>query len=145
MAMTKHDAIVQAFLALCLDAPALAGGHIETEVNDDPMPEGVDESLQISLLDSQPTRRGYGTVDWLTTIRVACKARRDEMDVDGRPTSTLGAAVYARVMADTTLAGLAETVEPPRMSADVAYLRTRIGVLNLDFPVRHRTAGLVIT
>lgn len=140
MPAPKHDAIVQAIVALCLAAPALADGQVADETASDDMPEGVDAAIQVSMLDSQPATLAYQHVDWLTTVRVACKVRRDETGASGRPSTALGAEVYARVMGDLTrLGGLAETIGPPRFQPDVALLRTRIGVLNLDFPVRHRT------
>lgn len=134
-----HDRIVQAVKAACLVPPALAGGNVFDEALDDDMPEGMAEAIQIGMLDSQVQGNVYAELEWQTVIRVSCKARRDGYGVDGKPSSILGAAVFARLTADRTLDGLAETVGQPRISADNNLQNTRIGVLHLDFPVRHRT------
>lgn len=145
MAAIAQDRIVKAIVDLCLAAPALAGGNVEDDTQADELPEGASLAIQVSLLDSQPLKRAYSHVDWLTTVRVSCRARDDRTGTDGRPTAQLAGAVYARVMASGNLGGLAEVVEPPRISTDLALTRTRAGVLNLDFPVRHRTASGLLT
>lgn len=144
MSAIQHDRIVAAIRDLCLIAPALADGRVEDETLTDELPEGATQSITVSLLESQPERQ-YGRVEWLSTIRVTCRARRDDMGANGRLTSQLAGAVYARLMADTKLGGLAEQVQPPRISSDLTPLRNRIGVMYLDFPVRHRTEGETLT
>jgi hypothetical protein len=134
-----HDQIVQAVKAACLVSPALAGGNVFDDTLDDDMPEGVSEAIQIGMLDSQPVATAYADLEWQTVVRVSCKARRDVYGANGKPSTALGAAVFARLTADRTLDGLADTVGQPRMSADNSLQHTRIGVLHLDFPVRHRT------
>lgn len=145
MPITQHDAIVKAFRDLCLASPALAGGNVDDDSLYDELPEGQTQAIAVSLLDSQPLKRVYDGQDWTTTVRVSCRARDDRFGAEGRPTAQLAAAVYARVMASNKLGGLADVVEAPRISSDLALTRTRAGVLNLDFPVRHRTAIGVLT
>lgn len=145
MAATKHDAIIAAIVATLLASPALASGNVDDQTNADELPEGADAAIRVTLSDSQPTADAYGRIDWLTTVRVACYIRTDKAAADGRPSSLLGAAVYARLMADKTLGGLARSIGPPRISTDIATLSTRGGVQYLDFPVRHTTTGNVIT
>lgn len=145
MAITQHDAIVKAIVAACLTSPALAGGKVSEESTYAELPEGTAQTIEVSLLDSQPQRVVFGKVEWLTTVRVACKARDDRMGADGRPSSLLGAAIYQRLRTEPTLGGLAEGIDPPRISPDINFQATRLGVLNLDFPVRHSTDSRVLT
>jgi hypothetical protein len=145
MAITKHDAIVAAIVNTLLASPALAGGLVDDETNFDELPPSVTEAIRVELLDSLPQRTSYGEVDWTSTVRVACACRNDKAGAEGKASSRLGAAAYARLMADRTLGGLAVGIDEPRLSTDLTLLSTRIGVLNLDFPVRHSTANWVLT
>lgn len=139
MPAPAHDLIVQAIKAACLATPALAGGYVFDDSLDDDMPAERDETIQIGMLDSQVRTPVFADLEWETVVRVSCKARRDAYGANGKPSSILAAAVFERLTADRTLGGLAETVGQPRMSADNSLQHTRIGVLHLDFPVRHRT------
>jgi hypothetical protein len=144
MAITKHDAVVAAIVNALLASPALAGGVVDDETNFDELPTTVNEAIRVTLLDSLPSKT-YGQVSWTSTVRIACGARNDKAGAEGRASSRLAAAVYARLMADQTLGGLAEGIDQPRMRPDLSLLGTRVGVLNLDFPVRHITANRVLT
>ena len=144
MPITKFDAVAAAIVAKLKEAPALAGGVVTDETNFDELPENVNEGIRVTLLDSLPIAQ-YGTTTWRSTIRVACMARDDRAGIQGRATSRLGADVYLRLMADTKLGGLADSIEQPRIAPDANYYGTRLGVLNLDFPVRHLTANRSIT
>lgn len=145
MAYTQHDAIIKALVDVCLASPALAGGRVEEASEYDELPQNVDKAIEISLLDSLPQRRVYDAQDWQTTVRVSCRVRDDRRTAEGRPTAQLAAQVFSRVMASNKLGGLVETIEPPRLSQDLTLSRTRVGVLNMDFPMRHRTpAGTLI-
>ncbi len=145
MPMTRFDAITAAIVAKLLESPALAGGTVTDETTFDELPDGVDEGIRVTLLESLPINRSYGGVNWTSTVRVACLARDDRASVDGRRTSQLGAAVYSRLMAAQTLGGLAEGIDEPRIQPDTNYYRDRVGVLNLDFPVKFRTTERVLT
>lgn len=145
MTITRHDAIVKAIVAACLTSPALAGGNVSDETTYSELPEGTAQAIEVSLLDSQPLRVAYGRVEWQTTVRVACKARDDRMGTNGRASSLLGADVYERLRTEPTLGGLADGIDPPRISPDINFQATRLGVLNLDFPVRHSTDSRVLT
>lgn len=146
MAATKHDAIVAAIVAKLLESPALAAGNVDDQTNSDEMPEGISSAIRVSMLDSQGTRTSYGSIDWTTTIRVACHVRADKADSDGRASSRLGASVFSRLMSDPKLGGLTVGIDAPRISNDDApRLSTRAGVQYLDFPVRHETPRDSIT
>jgi hypothetical protein len=145
MTITRHDAIIKAIVAVCLTPTALAGGNVSDETTYAELPEGTSQAIEVSLLDSQPQRVAYGKVEWQTIVRVACKARDDRMGTNGRPTSQIGASVYERLRTAPTLGGLADGIDPPRISPDVNFQATRLGVLNLDFPVRHTTESRLLT
>ncbi len=145
MAHTQHDAIVKAIVDACLASPALAGGNVDEASLYDELPQDQDQAIEVSLLDSQPQKRVYDKQDWLTTVRVSCRVRDDRRTTDGRPSAGLAAQVFARLMASNKLGGLVETIEAPRLSQDLSFTRTRVGVLNMDFPVRHRTAAGALT
>lgn len=145
MTITRHDAIVKAIVAACLTPTALAGGNVSEETTYSELPEGTTQAIEVSLLDSQPLRVAYGKVEWQTTVRVACKARDDRMGATGRASSLIGADVYQRLRTEPTLGGLADAIDPPRISPDINFQATRLGVLNLDFPVRHSTDARLLT
>jgi hypothetical protein len=145
MAITRFDAIAAAIVAKLKEAPALAGGTVTDETTFDELPEGVNEGIRVTLLESLPTNRAYGNVDWSTTIRIACMARDDRAGLQGRATSRIGADVYLRLMAAQTLGGLAERIDEPRIQPDTNYYGTRLGVLNMDFPVRCKTTDRNLT
>ena len=125
MAYTQHDAIVKALIDLCLQSPALAGGRVDESSEYDELPPGVDQAIEVSLLDSLPQKRTYHAQDWQTTVRVSCRVRDDRRTAEGRPTAQLAAQVYGRVMTSGGLGGLVESIEAPRLSQDMTPLRTR--------------------
>lgn len=145
MSITRHDAIVKAIVSACLASPALAGGNVSEETTYSELPEGITQAIEVSLQDSQPQRVAYGKIEWLTIVRVACKARDDRMGTDGRPSSQIGAAVCQRLRTEPTLGGLADGIDPPRISPDINFQATRLGVTNFDFPVRHSTDSRLLT
>jgi len=145
MPATKHDAVVKAIVDALLVAPALASGNVDDDIDFDELPDTVAEAVSVSLLDAQPVSARYGVVDWRTTVRVSCYARSDKPGTNGRASSQTGATAYARLMAAQTLGGLAETIDEPRISREIAVRNKRAGVTHFDFTVRHQTTGRVLT
>ena len=142
--MNVHDAIVGAIVAALLASPALAAGRVSEEADFDQLPEGVDQAVSVAMLGSDPATALLGAtapIDWRTTVRVLCFARADTAGAGGRASRALHAAVYARLMADQTLGGLAMWVEPPTLSTDTALIGTRMGVLSADYVIRHRSSN----
>ena len=142
--MNAHDAIVAAVVAALLAAPALAGGRVSEEADFDQLPESVDQAVSVAMLSSEPRAILLGAtapIDWRTTVRVLCFARRDTAGASGRASRALHASVYARLMADQTLGGLASQIDPPVMSADAALIGTRMGVLSADYVIHHRSSS----
>lgn len=141
MAITKFDAIIAAIVAKLKESPALAGGVVTDETTFDELPDGVAEGVRVTLLESLPINREYGNVHWASTVRITFMARDDRAGIEGRATSRLAAAAYTRLMTDQTLGGLAERMDEPRIQPDTNYYGTRLGVLNMDLPVRFNTTA----
>lgn len=137
---TRFDAIVAAIVARLKATANLAGLPITDETTFEELPEGVNEGIRVTLLDSLPLNRAYGQVDWSCTVRVACMARNERAGIQGRSSSRLGANAYLALMAEQTLGGLAASIDEPRIQPDANFYGTRTGVLNLDFPVKCHTA-----
>jgi hypothetical protein len=142
---TKFDAIVAAMVTALKGNTSLAGVTITDETTFEELPTGINEAIRVTLLESLPLNRAYGGVDWSSTVRLACMARSDKAGVDGRSSSRLGAQAYLTLMAAPTLGGLAIGIDEPRIQPDMNFYTTRTGTLNLDFPVKHRTTGRVLT
>lgn len=146
MSTLRHDSIVAAIIALLQAAPALDSIAIGDDPSFEEQGQGADAAIRVTLMDSLPQNRAYGVVTWSSTVRVACMARDDRPDATlGRLSSQLAAAAYAALMADQTLGGLAKGIDEPRLQPDLTYLGTRVGVLYLDFPVKHETQNRVLT
>jgi hypothetical protein len=140
--MNAHDAIVAAIVSALTVAPALAGGRVADETNFDTVPDTVAEAIEVQFLgsDADAVLLSGNPVFWQTTVRISCFARRDAAGSAGRASRALHAQVYARLMADPTLAGKAGGIDPPRLRADLDRLDTRVGVLHADYVVHHNTA-----
>jgi len=142
--MNAHDAIVGAIVAALLAGPALASGRVSEEANFDELPESVNLAVSVAMLGSDPRMVLLGAtapIEWRTTVRVLCFARSDTAGASGRASRELHAAVYARLMADQTLGGLAMAIDVPTLSADTSLIGTRMGVLSADYVIHHRTAS----
>ncbi len=139
MTTTAHDALVDAMLAALRATPVIVDGQVVEEADLDAMPEGTAADISLELIGSQPGAVQYGQVAWDTTIRVSCRARRNATSAAGRAARAVHAAAYARLMADRTLGGLAETLRPPRLTTETATLATRVGVVHADYLIAHKT------
>jgi|CXWL01.1.fsa_nt_gi hypothetical protein len=141
--MNAHDAILSAVLtALRLPTPVTTGS-IEEEIDAADMPEGQTEAISVALVVSVPRAVAINgaPVDWVTDLAIDCAARTDGRTAAGRASRALHAAVYARLMADTTLGGAASYIGEPQISQDQALLGTRIGRTSGLYTVHHRTAA----
>jgi hypothetical protein len=142
--MNAHDAIVDAILARLALAPAVTVGRIEEDIDTEALAETDDEAVSVSLVTSDPQAGEiYGhPVDWVSTVVIECYARRDSRGLSaGRASRALHAAVYARLMADPSLAGTASDVREPQISIEAAQRGTRLGCCTGTYPVWHRTAA----
>ena len=145
--MNAHDAIVSAIVSALLASPPLAGGRVAEEAAFDALPEGVAQAISVAMVRSlaQAVLVGGGApIDWRTTVRIQCLARADAAGAGGRASRALHAQVYARLMADPTLGGLAGFIEPPALASDTELLGSRLGALTADYVVSHRTSATAL-
>ncbi len=141
MANTKHQAIVDAAEAALLAGTPLVGGRVY-EGRDRTMPVGVDSQILVWKGASLPTAGEImgAPVDWTTDVRFLIKARRSGSNSAEKVADGIWTDVYARVMADSTLAALVWDLqpgpleEPQRDEAD-----TDVVLLEWHFTCRHRT------
>lgn len=141
-AISLHMALCRALRDTLLAAPVLADGNVVANRRR-PMPATVARQIFVYLEDSQPTRGQIAGApfDWRTRIRVECLARDDgPIDAD-TAADALAVQVYARVMADTTLANLALDVEPQAIACTGDEADTALAATQIMFTVWHVSAG----
>lgn len=142
------DPVISAQMALChamrtvfLATPPLADGNVVANRRR-PMAAAVDRQIFVYLQDSLPARgaiRG-APVDWRTTIRVECLAR-DSGPVDADVAAdAMAVEVYARVLADPSLGGLAFDLEPSAMGCTGDEADTSLSATQFLFTVSHTTS-----
>lgn len=106
MTNSTHMAVRDAIIASLQASPALAGGRIVGNRRR-PMAAQNDTQIYVYLEESQGTREVIGTTDWRTSIRVECLARATALTSAEDAADALGVSVFARVMADPSLGGVA--------------------------------------
>lgn len=141
MSTTSQLQIYDALTASLAQAPALAGGRINTmRTTNRPMPAEFASQIRVFLDQSLPAAMVGGTapVDWTTRIRVECVAR----DVPGTKAldaaSLIAAQVQARVLQDATLQALASEVTPAPMQWAEDEADTSLIACQAIFTVVHR-------
>lgn len=143
--VSLHLALCRAIRDLLLAAPTLAEGNVLANRRR-PMPKDVDRQVFVYLEDSLPTRgeMAGAPFDWHTRIRVECLAR-DAGPVDADTAAdALGVQVYARVLDDTTLGGLALDIEPQAAGWTGDDADTSLAATQFIFSVWHRSANNTI-
>lgn len=111
MSNSAHMAVRNAVVAALLAAPALAGGRVVGNRRR-PMAQEHPSQIFVYLEDAVASRTVLGLVDWRTRIRVECLARATSTTPADDAADALAASAYARLMADTTLAGAAIDLDP---------------------------------
>ncbi len=135
-----HHSVCQAIAALLLVAPVLALGNVVAN-RKRPMPLGINSQIFVYFEESSATRGEIrnAPVDWRTRVRVECVAR----DVPGQLAETtadaMGVQVYARVMADVSLGGLALDVIPLAVGLAADEADAGLAAYQLMFEVWHRS------
>lgn len=87
---------------------------------------------------------GY-PVSWTSSIAVECYARSGTTTPADVAVDALLVAVYARLMADTTLGGSVLALQPQDVSYDFDADGEQTTCATLVFNVRHKTAGSTFT
>lgn len=147
MTIAAQDAIHAAVLAALRAAPALAGVDVVEDVDYTTAPPEVDKTVSVWVDSSTPSTQYLSghPIDWETTLRVDCLCRRDNRSAGARPSWLLYADVFATLMADPTLGGLAMAIEPGPARVDRDTAATDLGAINSFWRVRHRSEAASIT
>ena len=146
MSNTLHMGIRTAVVALLSAAPALSGIPIVANRRR-PMPQAVDRQVFVYLEDSLSTRGAMhgAPFEWATRIRVECVARDTagaNADVNA---DALQAAVYAALLSNVTLSGLAFDADPKALAWTEDEADTTVSACQAIYSVWHQTAGNVLT
>lgn len=144
---TAHDAIAAYILAQLRAAPALAGVLIEEDIEADELAEDVAQAILVSIEQSAPdlVRISGQPLDWQTTIRIDVAVRGDTRQAGVRASWARFADVFALLMANPELGGLAMAVDCVLTRTDREVHAQRIGAINSFWRVRHRTAANSLT
>ena len=84
-------------------------------------------------------------VSWATSISVECYARSSAATAPDAAVDSLVEAVYARLMADTTLGGVVVAVQPQSISWDFDVDGEQTTCATLVFTTRHRSPGATLS
>jgi hypothetical protein len=138
MAASKHLGLRDAVAALF---SGLAGGRVHENRNY-PLDAAVASQIHVYRMRSPAQRTNLSQlapVDWETEIRVLIKARSEAVADD------LSCSCFALLMADQSLGGLCDEMEPLEMAWDQDEADTGVVVVSMDFRLKHRTQNNVIT
>lgn len=145
--MNAHDSIVAATVARLLQAPALAGGFVEEELQPGAVPEEVSQAISVRLSRSvaQDTRYAGHPIDWQSELVIECYARGDAANPStGRASRALHAAAYARLMAEPSLGGQVSYLVPVAIDVDTEAATGPHGVCIGTYTAVHRTAAATL-
>lgn len=143
--LTSPEDIVNAVLAVLLAPPALAGGRVFDEYNADELPEDQAQQIVISAEGGDPQELVIGQLAWQTALRIDAVCRRAQPGIDPHtaarrhPALGLLGQVWARLMADPTLGGLVQDIEPGPWRKDRDVADSRMGAVFAVLRVRHTT------
>lgn len=143
MASTLHLGIRGAVASALSASPALAGGRIHQNRSYVLNP-GEASAIWVRRLDSSPARVVLGHLEWSTEVEVAIRTRASGSTSAESAADTLSADVFTRLMADPTLGGLAQDIQPGAMVWEDEEGDTPIAVCTLRATVLHRTTDLSI-
>lgn len=96
------------------------------------------EVSEVALIPGQP-------VSWTTAISVECYARSGVATAPDVAVDSLVEAVYARLMADTTLGGVVLSLQPQSLAWDFDADGEQTTCATFVFNARHRSAGATLS
>lgn len=144
--MPAHLGIRDAVAALYQAPTALAGGRIYAN-RDYALAVDVATQINVHRVQSVPERTLLGVaapIDWTTEIRTAITARKSGATSAEAAADAIAVACYARVMADQTLGGLCDQLDPGPFSWEQDEADSTVVVITWDIRVLHRTSNNVI-
>lgn len=149
MSNSTHLALCDAIVALLLASPALASGNVEANRNT-AMPQGMDSKVYVYLQDATPTagdssnQTPIGTIDWSTRIQIDCLARDTHGASAIENSDALQVAVFARLLSEPTLGGLAIDLENKAIAWTTHEADTSISQCQAIYSVWHQTGATSI-
>lgn len=142
MAQSKHRAIRAAVAALLTSAPALAGVHVfENRVYS--LAQGVARQVHVNYVESTPAPIAIAgsPIAWATEIEVVIKARATPSGDSAEDVAdALWTEIYAQVMGNQQLGGLAAYLEPGAARAEDDQAEVGVCRLTWLFVVQHDTS-----
>lgn len=138
--MTTRTAQIVGALVASLQASPAVSGHIY-RARTRPLPADATSGVVVRVQNSTitPSVINGGPMDFATQVAIECYVRsRTGTDLDVAVDSLLSAA-YARVLADTTLGGLATDVLPQAISYDFDADGEQTTCATLTLDVLHRS------
>jgi hypothetical protein len=129
-----------AALAALQAAPAVCDTIYRSRPNGLPVPESVDQAINVQWdhATALPRAIAGAPIDWTTRLTVECYARsvRDSGDLAVDP---LLAAVYERLAADSTLGGIVEDLNIVGIEAENTAEGKKTGWVRMTYLVQHQT------
>lgn len=108
----------------------------------------VDKQLHVTFRESEPAEEvlyeGH-PIDWLSVFELTVLTRRAGGVEASDAADSVWAAAFAALMADQSLGGLADYLQPGPVSVEHAEADTSLCRLTWSFTLRHRTANNVLT
>jgi hypothetical protein len=108
---------------------------------------GVDSQVHVNFRRADPTKAVMFSghpLDWSSEIEIVMLARKVANQEAGDVVDAIWVQVFGLVMADQTLGGLADYLEPGTAEVENAEADTSTARLNWSITVQHRTANNVI-
>lgn len=143
MAVSAQLAICNAVAALFAVAPALADGQIHN-TRDFSLATGVARQINVNFASSDPSDAVIYTGnprDWTTEIELVIQARKIGSDEAPVVADALWVEAYARVMADQSLGGLVNKLDPGGAQVDPGQADTSLCRLIWRISCEHRTSN----
>ena len=143
--IVQHQ-LLQAVVALLQAAPAVA--ELVQEERDDSAGFTAASVVNLSVPSSEPDEQALSgsPVMWASTLQAEVMVRAGDGITGRGALSPVVAALYARLMNDTTLAAAGWYVDgPPRLAMDSTEAQDRIGGARLTWRVLHRSAWADLT
>ena len=141
---TIFAGIVSAMVSALSAAPAVSAQIFRARLR--PLAQQHTTAVVVRVQESQAERAAMhgAPVDFTTTIAVECYARSATTSADLAADDLL-AAVYAKLAADSTLAGLVGDLYPTAINYDFDADGEQTACVTLFYTVVHRAANLIIT
>lgn len=140
---TAFSSIVGAMVAALETAPAVSNQVYRTRLR--PLAKQHSDAAVVRFVSSQPSMGAItgAPVDWVTSIAVECYARTTTTTPD-QAVDNLLAAIFAKLMSDTTLGGLCADLFPTDVMAEFDTDGEQTACITLHLEVHHRTSNLIL-